>query len=63
MKQEKYGLDITSVNTVTSEEEEEKTRDDTQAGALVGGLRGSSLSHRLEVLDLIHVTLQLPVFP
>ena len=46
---------------------ERETREDKQACALV---RGSSLSHRLEVLERIHITpqllqvlLQLSVFP
>ena len=71
VKQEKCGrLDVTFVNAATGEEEEEKqetTHNVTQPRALV---RGSSLSHRLGVLELIHVTpqllqvlLQLSVFP
>jgi len=36
-----------------------ETRGDTKAGAVV--LRGSSLAHRFEVLELIHVTLKISV--
>jgi hypothetical protein len=55
------GLDITFVNTATACEEEGGTK--AGHARTRRNARGSSLSHRLEALELVHVTLQRSGFP